>query len=143
MPTEYLPIPQPDGSVNVRVGDGDKVVNRYVLVPGQFTAAATWAPTDLINQPADVRAVVEAYWTPARVNAYKALRPWVPPVPESAESIRDKTFKADAERIDLVDRLRTATVAQIDARIATITTLAQAKALLSQLVKVLATVVRD
>lgn len=57
---------------------------------------------------------------------------------------RTNTFKADPARVDMIDRLRNATPAQIDTYIDNnVTNLAQARTFLKALTKVLAIVVRD
>ncbi len=143
MTLEYLPNLQPDGTVNVRVGEDDKVKNRYVLTPGVFTAANTWVPTDLTNEPQIVKDVAGPWFT-SHEAAYKAAHPFVPPAPLTPDQVRDATFIADATRAELVDKLRTATPAQIEAYVAAkVTSLATAKDFLIQLTKVLATMVRN
>jgi hypothetical protein len=57
---------------------------------------------------------------------------------------RDAAFRADATRVDMLTRLKNATPAQIDAYIeANVTNLAQARAFLKALTKVLALAIRD
>jgi hypothetical protein len=62
----------------------------------------------------------------------------------AAERQRAATFNGDADRIDMLNRLKTATPAQIDAYIdANVTNLAQARTFLKKLTKVLALAVRS
>jgi len=57
----------------------------------------------------------------------------------ATEAAREAEYVSDAGRIDLMDRLKTATVAQIDAWIdANVTSLAAARAVLKAIVKVIA-----
>lgn len=69
---------------------------------------------------------------------------WQPPAappdpPPSAEQLRAATFVAQADRVDLISRLQTATPAQIDAWLtANVTNLAQARTVLGAVIKVLA-----
>lgn len=60
-----------------------------------------------------------------------------------AAAARPNTFKADAGRAALVAKLKTATPAQIDTYFATRTTVAQLKADIVDIVKVLALEIRD
>lgn len=63
---------------------------------------------------------------------------------KTPDEVRLDTFKIEADRNDMADKLRNATPAQIDTYIDNnVTNLAQARAFLKALSKVLATVVRD
>lgn len=67
------------------------------------------------------------------------IAPYVAPA-ITPEEQRVTDFEALPERRDLIDRLKTATPAQIDTWLtANVTTLAQARAVLGQILKVLAT----
>lgn len=62
----------------------------------------------------------------------------------TASQQRTETFNADPDRVDMLQRLKTATPAQIDSYIeANVTNLAQARSFLKKLTKVLALAIRD
>ena len=64
--------------------------------------------------------------------------------PLSAEQVRTNTFKGLPERQALLDQIRTATPAQIDTWLTNnVTTLAQARTVLGQLIKLLAISIRE
>lgn len=90
------------------------------------------------------RQVVDASPSPYRaaLDAWRALGntvpPYSPPAP-TPEQARAATFRADAGRIDLLDRLKTATPAQIDTWIDNnMTTIAQARTIIKAVLKVIA-----
>jgi hypothetical protein len=65
------------------------------------------------------------------------------PLPTPEEQ-RASTFRSDAARIDMLDKLRNATPAQIDTWVENqVTNLASAKVVLAMLIKILATVVKE
>jgi hypothetical protein len=65
------------------------------------------------------------------------------PIPTQEEQ-RASTFRSDAARIDMLDKLRNATPAQIDTWVENqVTNLASAKVVLAMLIKILATVVKE
>lgn len=66
----------------------------------------------------------------------------IDPPPPSAEDVRQTSFKAEPDAIDLVTRLQSATPAQINSWIdANVSNIAQARAVLKALVKVLVRVI--
>lgn len=71
--------------------------------------------------------------------AGNAPDPYVAP-PPTPEQVRVTTFQNDANRADMITRLRTATPAQIDSWVdANVTTLAQGREVFKKILKVLAT----
>lgn len=86
--------------------------------------------------------VCRAGQTPAELIAEVEAAENAPFVP-TEDDLREASFKDEPDRIDLVNRLRTATPAQINNWIdANVTSLAAARAVLKALVKVLAIHIR-
>lgn len=118
-------------------------VHRQQVQPGSWNNGS-WVDTDTTSFGAVVQAFVAEHWTADVITAYKAAFPYVAPPPPTAGQVRDTAFKADPARIDLMDRLKNATPQQIETWMTNnVTNLAQARGMLTALVKVLAIVVRD
>ncbi len=89
-----------------------------------------WVPDDMANPDRQKLAAWE--------QAGGVIAPYVAP-PPTADDIRLAAIKADPAYIDLFNRARAATAAEIDAWFAAnVTTLAQARGVLSAVVKLLA-----
>ena len=122
----YRPQPQPSGDVYVRVSDGPDgpIINRYVLVPGKFTDAATFVDTDISAEPQEVKDAVAEAWTADVVTAFKAAFPWVEPPPPPYLDLNRSAFLFMMNKIGvteaaveaLIDKMPDGTPEQADAK---------------------------
>jgi len=139
----------PTGEVHVRsavpVGSTMTAVHRMMLFPGVDVdaelARQNAAIASLLGDPisdADlttIRNVCAVEHTPERIAAYAAAHAPPPPTPTQ---IRVDEFNADADRIDLLNRLRSATPAQIKTYVTNnVTDLASARVLLMKILLIL------
>lgn len=82
--SEPLYLIQPDlgGEVGVqkRDGEGVTILDKYVVLPGHFSDAKSWVPTDLSDKPEIVRSACLLHWSqPAILARYMAEHPYVAP----------------------------------------------------------------
>jgi hypothetical protein len=138
-----------NGEVRVRSAvpvDGKMTKNhRMMLTPGVDVDAELGrqnaAITSLFASPISdddlnvIRGVCATEHTPEKIAAYAAAHAPPPPTPEQ---IRAETFNVDADRIEMLDRLRSATPAQIKTYVQNnVTDLASAKVVLAKILLIL------
>ena len=111
-------------------------IDQYVQVEGR--PPNTWYRVDGNGQPIDADGYEIAIHDGGTLAEFFA-RAASDVTEEANESSRNASFKSEPDRIDLINRLRTATPAQVNSWIDTnVTSLAAARAVLKALVKVLA-----
>lgn len=114
------------------INAGNIVVNRIVTGGGTYTP-----PAGLTLIDETVSTGISGVGWSWNGSVFIPLPPNVDP-PPTASQIRAATFIAQADRADIIARLQTATPAQIDSwLVANVTNLAQARAVLGAIVKVL------
>lgn len=119
----------PAGEVRVGAIEGAQVDGKYLLV-GRYA-------NDPPSQYATVTSESAVAYDPAasQVNVTRVYQDQPPP----PEEIRATAFRAEADRIDLMTRLKTATPAQIDSWLTTnVTSLASARTVLGAIIKAIA-----
>lgn len=128
-----------DGTGTGNLVDFVTRANRRSITPGIFTDATTFIPTDMSAEASNVQAFAAQQWTQAVVAAYKAAFPFVPTPAPTAEQLRLAAYKADPTRQNLITLIQGSTPAQINNWLTTnVTTLAQARAVLGQLILLVA-----
>lgn len=140
----YIVQPQAGGALNVRYEGANGIVSRYVLAPGAYTDAATWAATDLTMQPQVVQDAASATWTTQVVVAYQTAHPFIPAPAFTDDQKRVIAILANPRRQALLAAaLQTDDAGIISYIEAQVTDLASAKKMLENIALILLAVVRN